>query len=112
MKKRIVLTCVCLALFVVLALTYALVILPEPDTDTAETTETDALIAGEVAGTNGRVQMFDYIKSDDVESLLVHNSNGEYRLVRDENGELVVEGYESLLIDAEKLTQMIVNKRF
>lgn len=109
MKKRIVLTCVCLALFVVLALTYALVILPEPDTDTAETTETDALIAGEVAGTNGRVQMFDYIKSDDVESLLVHNSNGEYRLVRDENGELVVEGYESLLIDAEKLTQMIVN---
>lgn len=109
MKKRIVLTCVCLALFVVLALVYALVILPEPDSGTAETTKTEALIAGEVAGANGRVQMFDYIQSADVESLLVHNSNGEYRLVRDANGDLVVEGYESLLIDAEKLTQMIVN---
>lgn len=109
MKKRIVLTCVCLALFVVLALVYALVILPEPDSGTAVTTETEALIAGEVAGANGRVQMFDYIKSDDVESLYVHNANGEYRLVRDADGNLAIEGHDGLLIDSEKLTQMIVN---
>ncbi len=109
MKKRIVLTCICLALLVVLALVYALVILPEPEEEPVETTEAEALIAGEVAGSNGRVQMFDYVKSADVESLLVHNANGEYRLVRDEEDSLIIEGYADLLIDTEKLTQMIVN---
>ena len=109
MRKRIVSICVCLALLLVLALVYALVILPEPESDVTETTATEELIVGEVAGTNGRVQMFDYIKSADVESLLVHNANGEYRLVRDENDNLVIDGYEGLLIDSEKLTQMIVN---
>ena len=108
MKKRIVLTCICFALFVLLALVYALVILPEPEGDPAETTETQALIAGEVAGFNGRVQMFDYIKMSEVQSLYVHNDNGAYRMVR-KDGSLVVEGREDLLIDAEKITQMIVN---
>lgn len=108
MRKRIVLTCICLALFVVLALVYALVVLPEPDTDPAQTTETEALIAGEVAGFNGRVQMFDYIKMSEVQSLYVHNEKGAYRLVRKDQ-KLVIEGNEDLLIDAEKITQMIVN---
>ncbi len=108
MKNRIVLTCICAALLVVLGLVYALVILPEPDGDATATTETEQLIAGEVSGINGRVQMFDYIKMADVESLYVHNDNGEYRLVR-KNDALVIEGHEELLLDGEKVTQMIVN---
>lgn len=109
MRKRIVLTCILLALAVALALVYALVILPEPTNpdETAETTA--ALLPGEVAGTNGRVQMFDYIKSDDVDTLYIKNQNGAYQLVRDENKNLVIDGNEHLLIDQEKLVQMIVN---
>lgn len=109
MKKRIVLTCVCLALFVVLALVYALVILPEPVGDAAVTTTQAGLLAGEVSGVNGRVQMFDYIQSSDLDSLFVHNEHGEYRIVRDEDNNLVIEGYEYLMLDTEKLMQMIVN---
>ena len=108
MKKRIVLTCICLALAVILALVYALWILPDPTGDAETTTTAKDLIAGEVEGFNGRVQMFDYIKMDQVESLYVHNDHGEYKLIR-KDGSLVVEGHEGLLIDAEKLTQMIVN---
>ena len=107
MKTRIILTCVLLTLAIALAVVYGVFILPEPET-AAETTETTELVAGEVAGTNGRVQMFDYIKSDEVDTLYVKNEQGEYRIVR-KDGQLVIDGHEDLLLDQEKLIQMIVN---
>lgn len=110
MRKRIVAICVCLALCVAAALIYALVLLPRQNAanQPAETTAT-SLVAGEVAGANGRVQMFDYISSDNLESLYVHNEHGDYQIVRDENNSLVVKGYEYAYLDQEKLIQMIVN---
>lgn len=109
MRKRIVLTCVLLALAAILALVYALVILPEPANPDETAATTAELLPGEVAGTNGRVQMFDHISSEQVDTLYIKNQNGEYRLVRDENKNLVIDGSEHLLIDQEKLVQMIVN---
>lgn len=108
MKNRVVLSCVFLALFVVLALVYALVILPEGEDEPAVTTAGEDLLDGEVEGAAGRVQMFDYVSTSEVSELYVHNANGEYRLVR-KDGTLVVEGNEGLLIDSQKLTQMILN---
>lgn len=107
MKKRLITTCVLAVLATMLAIVYGVFLLPEPET-VAETTETTELVAGEVAGTMGRVQMFDYIKSDAVDSLYVKNEHGEYRIIR-KDGNLVIDGHEELLLDQEKLIQMIVN---
>lgn len=107
MKKRLITTCVLAVLAIALAIVYGVFLLPEPET-VAETTETTELVAGEVAGTMGRVQMFDYIKSDAVDSLYVKNEHGEYRIIR-KDGNLVIDGHEELLLDQEKLIQMIVN---
>ncbi len=108
MRKRLVLTCVILALCVVLAIVYALVILPEPEAPES-TEETTTLLAGEVEGANGRVQMFDHVQLKDVESLYVHNSHGSYKIIDKGDGTLVLDKNEGILLDGEKLTQMIVN---
>lgn len=108
MRNRLALTCIIFAVCMVFAFVYAFVIMPEPKApdSTAETTE---LLAGEVEGYGGRVQMFEHIAMKDVASVYVHNSHGEYKIVNKGNSNLVVEGHENLLLDGEKLTQMILN---
>lgn len=108
MRNRIVLTCVILALCLVLGIVYALVILPEPDAPVS-TEETTTLQAGEVEGHGGRVQMFDHIKIENVASIYVHNSHGDYRIMNKGGGSFAIEGYEHIMLNGEKLTQMIVN---
>ncbi len=108
MRNRLTLTCIILALCIVFAIVYALVIMPEPKApDSAE--ETTTLLAGEVEGYGGRVQMFEHIEIKDVASVYVHNSHGEYKIVNEGDSNLVIEGYEHILLDGEKLTQMILN---
>ena len=108
MRTRLIVTCVLLVLCLILGVVYALFILPEPETPDATAEVTAELLPGEVEGAMGRIQMFDYVKSDDVDSLYVKNGNGEYRIVRKDKS-LVIDGYEHLLLDQEKLIQMIVN---
>lgn len=108
MRKRLVLTCVMLAVCVVLAVVYALVILPEPK-EPVSTEETTTLQAGEVEGYGGRVQMFEHVELAAVKDIFVHNESGEYRLVHDGKGNFSIKGYEHIMLDGEKLTNMIVN---
>lgn len=109
MKKKLTAAAVIAVLFVALLAAYLLVLRPmlSADDTPAETTAA-SLVPGEVAGVLGRVQMFDQVTSDKVQSLYVHNSYGTYELVR-KDGSLVLKGYENLLLDAEKLTQAVVN---
>ena len=108
MRSRIVLSCIILAVCIVFAVVFALFILPEPPApDTTE--ETTTLLAGEVEGYGGRVQMFDYVSAAEVASIYVHNSYGAYKLINKGNSNLVIEGHEQILLDGEKLTQMIIN---
>lgn len=110
MRNRVVLTCVILAVCVIFGIVFALVILPEPDTAGDETAVTTTLLEGEVEGHGGRVQMFDYVESKNVESVYVHNEHGTYSIVRSSaSGALVIDGYEHIMLDQEKLAQMIVN---
>ncbi len=108
MRNRLIFTCVLLVLCIVLGVVYAVVILPEPENPDETAATTAELLPGEVEGTMGRIQMFDYVKSEDVDSLYIKNENGEYRIVRKDKS-LVIDGYEHLLLDQEKLIQMIVN---
>ncbi|MBQ4557207.1 MAG: DUF4340 domain-containing protein [Clostridia bacterium] len=109
MNKRIVTTIVCLVLCVALAIVFGFVLWPmlnEPADEQPK--ETVSLVNGEVEGSNGRVQMFPKVSSENVRSLLVSNENGEYKIIR-RNNALVIEGHEGLVLDQEKLIQMIVN---
>lgn len=108
MRSRIVLTCIILALCLILGIVYALVILPEPETPVS-TDETTTLQAGEVEGHGGRVQMFDHIKIENVANIFVHNAHGDYKIINKGNSSFVIEGYEHIMLNGEKLTQMIVN---
>lgn len=109
MSKRIVTTIVCLVLCVALAFVFGFVIWPMLNENAEEVPkETVSLVNGEVEGSNGRIQMFPKVTSENVRSLLVSNENGEYKIIR-RNNALVIEGYEGLILDQEKLVQMIVN---
>ena len=108
MRSRLVLSCIILAVCVILGVVFALFILPEPEAPVS-TDETTTLLAGEVEGFGGRVQMFDYVTAAEVKDIYVHNSFGEYKIVSKGNSNLVIEGYEHILLDGEKLTQMIIN---
>ena len=104
MKKKLTAAAVIAVLFVVLLLVYRLVVVPMMN---AETTAV-SLVPGEVEGVRGRIQMFDQVTSDKVQSLYVHNGYGTYELVRKDSS-LVLKGHENLLLNAEKLAQAVVN---
>ncbi len=109
MKKKLTAAVVCAVLFVALLLCYLFVVVPMiKDDGKPEETTAVSLVPGEVEGVRGRVQMFDQITSDKVQSLYVHNTHGTYEFVR-KDGSLVLKGHEYLLIDPEKFSQMIVN---
>ncbi len=108
MRKQLVLTLVILVVCISLALVYAFLILPEPSTP--ESTEAvTTLLDGEVEGYGGRVQMFDHVQVKDVANVYVHNSHGDYRVINNGSSNFAIEGYEHVLLDGEKLTQMILN---
>ena len=112
MNKRIVITIVGCVICIALALVFGFVIWPMINEPVAETPkETVSLVNGEVEGSNGRIQMFPKVSSDNVRSLLVSNENGEYKIIR-RNNTLVIEGHEELILDQEKLVQMIVNSGY
>ncbi|MBR5539719.1 MAG: DUF4340 domain-containing protein [Clostridia bacterium] len=108
MRNRLIITSVILALCLVLGIVYAVVILPEPNAPVS-TEETTTLAAGEVEGFGGRVQMFDHVKSENVASIFVNNSHGSYKIIGKGNGSFAIEGYEHIMLNGEKLTQMIIN---
>ena len=109
MKKKLTAAAVIAVLFVVLLLVYRLVVVPMMNAaDEPEETTAVSLVPGEVEGVRGRIQMFDQVTSDKVQSLYVHNSYGTYELVRKDSS-LVLKGHENLLLNAEKLAQAVVN---
>lgn len=75
---------------------------------TAKPTDT---LAEEVLHEVGRVQMFPQVTSADIRSLYVNNEHGEFTIVR-RNGMLIIDGYENVSLDYEKLIQMVVNAGF
>lgn len=109
MKKKLTAAAVIAVLFVVLLLVYRLVVVPMMNAaDEPEETTAVSLVPGEVEGVRGRIQMFDQVTSDKVQSLYVHNGYGTYELVRKDSS-LVLKGHENLLLNAEKLAQAVVN---
>ena len=109
MKKKLTATIAIAVLFCVLLAVYLFVVVPMMNAeDEPEETTAVSLVPGEVEGVRGRIQMFDQVTSDKVQSLYVHNSYGTYELVRKDDS-LVLKGHENLLLDAEKLAQAIVN---
>ena len=107
MKKRLISILVCVFLCLLALVGYLVLQNLPQDGSKAETTAAQ-LVAGEVEGVNGRIQMFPHVTKDNVKSLFVHNESGDYRIIRKDKS-LVIEGHEHILLDAEKLTQMIVN---
>ena len=70
MKKKLTAAIVIAVLFCVLLAVYLFVVVPltKADDTPAETTAAD-LVPGEVEGARGRIQMFDQVTSDKVQSL-------------------------------------------
>ena len=108
MKKKLTAAIAVAVLFCVLLAVYLLVVVPMMNADDEpEETTAVSLVPGEVEGVRGRIQMFDQITSDKVQSLYVHNSYGTYELVRKDSS-LVLKGHENLLLNAEKLAQAVL----
>lgn len=107
MKKQLTVLIICGVLCLAALVGYIL-LQTLPQSDGAGETTAAELVAGEVVGAGGRIQMFPQVKKDNVESLFVHNASGDYKIVRKDKA-LLIEGHEQILLDAEKLTGMIVN---
>lgn len=65
---------------------------------------------GDTLGTSGRPYVYDIIPTENVQSIYVKNSYGEYRFNMDPIAKnLVLEGRETLTFDGEKLSYLYVN---
>ncbi len=105
-KKQITLIILSVAVIILATVGYFAVVKPYvqsriPVEETPETLE------GESLGTSNRYYMYNYLSREDMKSIEVTNEHGTYKFVKDKNGELTVEGFEGIGVDATALSQLV-----
>ena len=106
MRRQKILAIVCACLFIVMAVAYFAVIAPYFERNTVSEDEETApeLEEGESLGALNRIFMFDSIAADDISKITVENEYGGFVFVKDSQGKLVIDGYENLPLDSEKVS--------
>lgn len=104
-KLIIVIAAVLIALFVA----YFAVVRPVVNKQEEVTTEPLVTVEGEIAGANGRYQLFEQVARSDMQSIEVVNEHGSYKFVRSEGDTFVIEGSEYTLYSAELFSQLVVD---
>ena len=110
-KKRIYLIIALAVVFVALLVSYFTVIAPMlKEVNEAEKIE---LLDGEVLGSASSILMFDQVERANIQSIVVHNSNGEYKFFYDENKkDFFVEGYLNSPYSKEMISSLVTGAGF
>ncbi len=104
MRRQKITVIVCAVIFLLLLVGYFFVINPYIAKNTpTEENEAPKLEEGEALGALNRIFMFDSIAADKISKVTVENEYGGFVFVREADGDLVIEGYEELPLDAEKV---------
>ncbi|MBR4295970.1 MAG: hypothetical protein IKT56_03925 [Clostridia bacterium] len=107
-KKQIIIIAILGAIFIGLISIYFVLVRPlvnetGPET-TAEPIDTEEW---EDVGIGKKILAYDYIKSDDVQSITVNNEHGTYRIYRGEDDEAVIEGFEGIAFNKENMAALM-----
>ncbi len=97
------------AVLAALAVAYFAVVRPVVNKQEELTTEPLVTVEGEIAGANGRYQLFEQVARSDMKSIEVVNEHGSYKFIRDEGDAFVIEGAENTLYSAELFSQLVVD---
>ena len=97
------------AVLVALLVAYFAVVLPIVNKTEEVTTEPLVTVEGEIAGANGRYQIFEQVARADMQSIEVVNEHGSYKFVRTDDGSFVIEGFEDTLYSSELFSQLVVD---
>ena len=107
-KKQIRLAIVCGIIFLVLLLSYFIIIRPLLNETTSSTKDPLQLDPGEVEGANDRVMLFPQVERASIQSIEVKNSHGSYKFVRKDSA-FVIEGSESTDYSAELFSTLVTD---
>ncbi|MBE6641614.1 MAG: DUF4340 domain-containing protein [Ruminococcaceae bacterium] len=108
-KAQKTLIIVIAALIAALAVAYFAVVKPMVNKVDEVTTEPLETVEGEIAGANGRYQLFEQVARADMKSIEVTNEHGTFKFVRSEDDSFVIEGAEDTLYSAELFSQLVVD---
>ena len=78
------------AVLVALIVAYFAVVRPVVNKTEEVTTEPLVTVEGEIAGANGRYQLYEQVQRADMQSIEVVNEHGSYKFVRTEDGSFVI----------------------
>lgn len=97
------------AVLAALAVAYFAVVLPAVNKVDEVTSEPLVTVEGEIAGANGRYQLFEQVARADMKSIEVVNEHGSYKFVRGEDESFYIDGFEHTLYSAELFSQLVVD---
>ena len=105
-KKQITLIILSAVIIVLSAVGYFVVVKPyvQSRVPVEEAPET---LEGESLGTSNRYYMYNHIERADMKSIEVGNEHGGYKFVKDKDGNLTVEGFEGIGVDATALSTLV-----
>ena len=114
-KKRFRTFTVLASVVLVLILSYAFIISPLTKSDDTEPVEIELIPAtkeekalGKCESISGdRILIFDQISTDNIQSISVHNSHGDYTFYRDEAGFFDLKGAEGITYSQNTLTSLL-----
>ena len=108
-KKQIRLAIVLGIAFVVLLLTYFIVLRPIINEVIEDMKPPLNLENGEVEGANDRIMLFPQVERASIQSIEVKNSHGTYKFVRNKNNSFDIEGSEGTAYDAELFSTLVTD---
>jgi len=93
----------------VLIVAYFAIVMPIMNSMATEDEEVPELLEGEVLGTSNRILMYEHVEKSDMDSILVHNENGEYEFYRGDDDELYIRGNEGAPYSLTALSSLVVS---
>ncbi len=112
LKKQKILAITLALLFILLIVAYFVVVKPIVEREEPVETEPEETLReneGEAIGNTGKVLVYNYIKSADIQAITVKNDFGSYRVYRDKEDVPRIEGYESVAFHEESMSALMTS---
>ena len=106
-QKKLIISLGIAALVLIVA--YFAIVMPIMKSMATEEEEVPELLEGEVLGTSNRILMYEHVEKSDMDSILVHNENGEYEFYRGDDDELYIRGNEGAPYSLTALSSLVVS---
>ncbi len=108
-NKQIKLAIILGVVFLVLLLSYLIVLRPIINEQAPVTDDPLQLDQGEVEGANDRIMLFPQVERASVQSIEVKNSHGQYKFVKNKTGGFDIEGSEGTSYSAELFSTLVTD---